>query len=121
MADQPGAGARNAPRPEYWEYIASIPAPRVVVIKDLDQPPAIGSFWGEVNGNIHKALGCIGTVTNGGVRDLDEVLAEEGIQFTVVGPTQVEQIPEGGLPGRVQTGGGRSIEYSNVTINGKVQ
>lgn len=73
MADQAGAGTRNAPRPEYWEYIASVPAPRVVVIQDLDQPPAIGSFWGEVNGNIHKALGCIGTVTNGGVRDLDEV------------------------------------------------
>src|SRR5262249_25938198 len=73
MADQPGAGARNVPRPDYWEYIASVPAPRVVVIQDLDQPPAIGSLWGEVNANIHKALGCIGTITNGGVRDLDEV------------------------------------------------
>lgn len=57
-----------------WEHILSIPEPRVVVIQDLDEFP-IGSFWGEVNANIHRALGCIGTVTNGGVRDLDEVEA----------------------------------------------
>ena len=29
------------------------PAPRVVVVQDLDDPPAVGSFWGEVNGNVH--------------------------------------------------------------------
>jgi 4-hydroxy-4-methyl-2-oxoglutarate aldolase len=75
MADQPGMGARNASRPAYWEYIAGLPMPRISVIQDLDQPPAIGSFWGEVNGNIHRALGCVGTITNGGVRDLDEVRA----------------------------------------------
>ncbi len=49
--------------------------PRMVVIEDLDDPPAVGSFWGEVNGNIHRALGCVGAVTNGGVRDLNEVRA----------------------------------------------
>jgi len=80
MADQPGEGTRNAPRPEYWEYIRSLPAPRIAVLQDLDQPPAVGSFWGEVNGNIHRALGCVGTITNGGVRDLDEV-REIGFQM----------------------------------------
>jgi 4-hydroxy-4-methyl-2-oxoglutarate aldolase len=45
-----------------------------VVVQDADRQP-IGSMWGEVNGSIHKALGCIGTVTDGGVRDLDEVRA----------------------------------------------
>lgn len=75
MAEQPGDGTRNASRPEYWSYVASVPAPRIAVIQDLDQPPAVGSFWGEVNGNIHRALGCAGTITNGGVRDLDEVRA----------------------------------------------
>jgi regulator of RNase E activity RraA len=57
-----------------WEHILSLPEPRVVVIQDLDDYP-LGSFWGEVNANIHRALGCVGTVTNGGVRDLDEVEA----------------------------------------------
>ncbi|HUF75804.1 MAG TPA: alpha-amylase/4-alpha-glucanotransferase domain-containing protein [Longimicrobiales bacterium] len=38
-----------------------------------------------------------------------EVLAREGIAFTVLGPTQVKQQPAGGLPGRVELPGGRSI------------
>ena len=50
-----------------------VPAPRVLVIEDLDYPNPIGSFWGEVQSNLHRALGAVGTVTNGGVRDLDEM------------------------------------------------
>lgn len=63
-----------------WEHILQIPAPRVAVIQDIDQPPCIGSLWGDVNANMHKALGCVGVVTNGGVRDLDEV-HKLGFQF----------------------------------------
>jgi regulator of RNase E activity RraA len=79
-AEQPAQPGRSPAVGDYWDFILSIPAPRIAVIQDLDQPCAIGSFWGEVNGNIHKALGCVGTVTNGGVRDLDEVRAL-GFQF----------------------------------------
>jgi regulator of RNase E activity RraA len=64
---------------DWHAFIESIPAPRIIVIQDLDQPP-IGSLWGEVNGNIHKALGAVGLITDGGVRDLDEV-EELGFQF----------------------------------------
>jgi 4-hydroxy-4-methyl-2-oxoglutarate aldolase len=63
----------------WWDEIAKIPEPRVVVIHDMDSP-VIGSFWGEVNGNVHKALKCVGTVTDGSVRDLDEV-KEAGFHF----------------------------------------
>src|SRR5947209_5657127 len=80
IAEQPAASGRGVDVGDYWEFILSIPAPRIAVIQDIDQPCAIGSFWGEVNGNIHKALGCVGAVTNGGVRDLDEVRAL-GFQF----------------------------------------
>jgi 4-hydroxy-4-methyl-2-oxoglutarate aldolase len=73
-AELPPAPGREVSRPDWWDYIATIPEPRVVVVQDLDRQP-IGSMWGEVNGSIHKALGCIGTVTDGGVRDLDEVRA----------------------------------------------
>ncbi len=59
----------------WWDDLVKIPAPRIVVLQDMDDPPGVGSFWGEVNGNIHKALGCIATITNGGVRDLSEVRA----------------------------------------------
>jgi 4-hydroxy-4-methyl-2-oxoglutarate aldolase len=79
-AEQPGAAGRAPNVADYWDFVLSIPAPRIAVIQDLDQPVAIGSFWGEVNGNIHRALGCIGAVTNGGVRDLEEVRAL-GFQF----------------------------------------
>jgi 4-hydroxy-4-methyl-2-oxoglutarate aldolase len=48
------------------------PLPTFLVIQDLDPTP-IGSFWGEVQATTHSALGCVGTITNGGVRDLDEV------------------------------------------------
>jgi 4-hydroxy-4-methyl-2-oxoglutarate aldolase len=60
-------------RTDWWNHILSIPAPRVVVIEDLDCPPGLGAFIGDVYSNILLALGCVGLVTNGAVRDLDEV------------------------------------------------
>ena len=58
---------------KYREYVGSIPGPKIVVIQDLDQPISIASFWGEVNSNTHKALGCVGTITDGCIRDVDEM------------------------------------------------
>ena len=58
---------------EYRNYLASIPGPKIVVVQDLDKPQVLGSFWGEVNANIHGALGCVGTITDGSIRDLDEM------------------------------------------------
>lgn len=58
---------------EYRDYIAHAPDPKIVVVQDLDKPRCVGSFWGEVNSNVHRALGCVGTITDGAVRDLDEM------------------------------------------------
>ena len=58
---------------EYRRYVASVPGPKIVVVQDLDKPRVIGSCWGEVNGNTHRALGCVGTITDGAIRDLDEM------------------------------------------------
>ncbi|MBM3759746.1 MAG: RraA family protein [Acidobacteria bacterium] len=58
---------------DYWEHIESIPGPRIAVVKDLDQQPGSACFWGEVNASVHMALGCVGTVTDGAIRDLDEM------------------------------------------------
>ena len=71
-------GVRKIARSEYWESTAALPVPRIAVIQDLDSPSGTGSFWGEVNANIHRALGFVGAVTNGGVRDLEEM---EGLGF----------------------------------------
>jgi len=56
-----------------WRALEEIPAPRIMVLQDLDDPPGVGAYWGDVQSNIHRALGCVGAVTNGSVRDLDEV------------------------------------------------
>lgn len=58
---------------EYRRYVASVAGPKIVVVQDLDKPRVVGAFWGEVNSNIHRSLGCVGTITDGGVRDLDEM------------------------------------------------
>ncbi|MBI1847414.1 MAG: RraA family protein [Candidatus Rokubacteria bacterium] len=64
----------------WWDHVLSIPAPRVIVVHDLDDPRGQGAQWGEVQANIHRALGCAGVITDGSVRDLDEVRAL-GFQF----------------------------------------
>jgi 4-hydroxy-4-methyl-2-oxoglutarate aldolase len=58
---------------EYRRYIASIPGPKIVVVQDLDKPAVLGSHWGEVNATMHRALGCVGTITDGAIRDVDEM------------------------------------------------
>lgn len=74
---QPGNGAHPKANPNAWaeyrQYIASIPGPKIVVVQDLDKPQTFGAFWGEVNSNIHRALGCVGTIIDGAIRDLDEM------------------------------------------------
>jgi len=57
-------------RLDYLDYVAAEPRPTVMVIEDLDEEPGYGAFWGEVQSNVHKALGCLGVVTNGSIRDI---------------------------------------------------
>lgn len=63
-----------------WAHVQTVPGPRVVVVQDLDEPAAHGSLWGEVNANVFTALGCVGAITDGSVRDLKEV-RELGFHF----------------------------------------
>ena len=58
-------------RLDYLDYVADEPRPSIVVIEDLDGANVgHGAFWGEVQSNVHQALGCLGTITNGSVRDI---------------------------------------------------
>ncbi len=70
-----GAHSKNEPTgwSDYRRYVASVPGPKIVLVQDLDKPRVIGSFWGEVNSNTHRALGCVGTITDGAIRDVDEM------------------------------------------------
>jgi regulator of RNase E activity RraA len=64
-----------AKRMDYLDYVAAAPQPGIAVIEDKDEPAGYGAFWGEVQTNVHKALGCLGTITNGSVRDIPQVAA----------------------------------------------
>lgn len=71
--DLPPSAVRPGIRePDYWRWIAAQPGPKVAVVQDIDDPPK-GAMWGEWNSNVHKALGCVGMVTQGAARDLDGV------------------------------------------------
>lgn len=74
---QPGNPEHPRQNPQAWSeyrrYVASIPGPKIVVVQDLDKPATHGAFWGEVNSSIHRALGCVGTICDGAIRDLDEM------------------------------------------------
>jgi regulator of RNase E activity RraA len=71
---QRNAAEAKALRLGYYEYIAKSPLPSLAVLQDIDGPDAgFGAFWGEVQTNVHKALGCIGTITDGSVRDIDQM------------------------------------------------
>ena len=71
----PPDGRAYLDRTDWWNHILSVPAPRVVVIQDIDSRPGLGAFFGEVHANILIALKCAGVVTNGAVRDLPAVEA----------------------------------------------
>jgi 4-hydroxy-4-methyl-2-oxoglutarate aldolase len=62
-------------RMDFWEYVTRIPAPRVIVMEDIDRTPGLGALVGEIHATIGLALDCVGYVTNGSVRDLPEVKA----------------------------------------------
>ena len=66
----------------YLRYVAGQPGPKVAIGQDLDNPPGLGAQFGEVNATIHQKLGCVGHVTDGCPRDLDEV---EGLGFALFG------------------------------------
>ena len=58
-------------RLDYLDYVANEPRPSIMVMEDLDgEHVGYGAFWGEVQSNVHKALGCLGVVTSGSIRDI---------------------------------------------------
>ncbi len=77
-SDPPMEGGIYPDRSDWWDYILSMPEPRVVVVEDRATRPGLGSLLGTVQVNILRALGCVGAVTNGAVRDIP---AAEALRF----------------------------------------
>jgi regulator of RNase E activity RraA len=72
-SEPPMEGERYFYRLDWLDHALSIPHPRVLVAQDMDLHPGLGAFIGDVHANILHALGFIGVVTNGAVRNVDEV------------------------------------------------
>lgn len=98
---------------EWWDYVLSIPAPRIIVVQDISSKVGLGAFLGEVHVNILKALGCVGAVTNGAVRDLPAV---EQLGFQLFAGTlsvshSYVHIVETGTPATI---GGLAIQTGDI-------
>ena len=60
-------------RGDLWARILEMQAPRILVLEDVDEQPGRGAFLGDMHAAILRALGCMGYVTNGAVRELPSV------------------------------------------------
>jgi len=76
-SEPPMAGRTLQDRSD-WSILA-VPYPRIAVLEDMDDPAGIGAFLGDMHGAMLRALGCVGYVTNGSVRELPQV-REMGLQ-----------------------------------------
>jgi 4-hydroxy-4-methyl-2-oxoglutarate aldolase len=54
------------------KILEDVPAPRIVVFQDLDDPPAAATF-GEVMCTVYQSFDCVGLVTSGAARDIEQV------------------------------------------------
>jgi regulator of RNase E activity RraA len=73
--EPPIGGGTFRDRADFWNRILEVPAPRVLVLEDMDEHPGRGAFVGDAHAAILRALGCVGYVTNGAVRELPAVRA----------------------------------------------
>jgi 4-hydroxy-4-methyl-2-oxoglutarate aldolase len=71
VAREPGDD--GIPVSRLHKAVAGAGGPVVVVLEDCDDPAGAGAFLGEVNGSLLAALGVHGVVTNGRVRDVNEL------------------------------------------------
>jgi len=57
----------------WWRYVSTMPAPRIMVVQDVDERPGVGALVGELHAVIGLALKCVAYVSNGAVRDIEAV------------------------------------------------
>lgn len=74
-------------RMHYFRHMATGPCPAVAVIEDTDYPNCVAAWWGEVHSAVHKGLGMIGALTNGVMRDLDDLESGFPVIAGSVGPS----------------------------------
>ncbi|HXD87586.1 MAG TPA: RraA family protein [Urbifossiella sp.] len=101
-AAPPRAGDIYAGLAKQAEQLAAAAGPQIIVFQDLDDPPVAATF-GEVMCTTYQAFGCVGLITSGAGRDLDQVEALKFPCFTAgtICSHGYTQIVELGSPVRV--------------------
>jgi regulator of RNase E activity RraA len=108
-------------RMDYLDYVGGAPQPSVVLIQDLDEPAGYGAFWGEVQTNVHKALGCLGTVTNGSVRDIPAVVLDFQMLAGSIGPSHAYvHVVDFGIPVTIHGMAAKSGDLIHADRHGAV-
>jgi 4-hydroxy-4-methyl-2-oxoglutarate aldolase len=93
-----------------WEALEAAPKPAVVVIKDVGTDRRRGCHMGEVMATTAKALGAVGCVSDGGLRDVREVEALGEFQYFCPG-----FVVSHGLPVILEIN--VPVQISGLTIN----
>ena len=108
-------------RMDYLDYVAAEPRPSIVLIEDLDEPAGYGAFWGEVQTNVHKALGCLGTVTNGSIRDIPAVALDFQMLAGSIAPSHAfVHVVEFGVPVNIHGMAAQSGDLIHADRHGAV-
>ncbi|WP_054570256.1 RraA family protein [Frankia sp. R43] len=90
------------------DHILAVPGPRILVAENVGDWRGRVCIWGEVAANLYKALDCTAGITNGPVRDIDE-MQEVGFQ-TYAGGVDVG----GGFVKVLETG--QPVEIGGVAV-----
>jgi regulator of RNase E activity RraA len=64
-----------------WTALEAAPKPAVIVIKDVGADRTRSCHMGEVMATTAKALGAVGCISDGGLRDVNEVQALGGFHY----------------------------------------
>ena len=63
----------NLSWPDYYDVLNETPGPMIAVMKDVDVRPKRAALFGDGMAHIHRALGAVGAVVEGCVRDLEGI------------------------------------------------
>lgn len=77
----------RARRMDYYRHMSEGPRPAIAVVEDRDFPHCIGAYWGEINTTVHKGFGLSGALTNGVMRDLNDLPDDFPVVAGSVGPS----------------------------------
>lgn len=73
MTSHPGPVADRAGYWRMWEALDAMEGPVVIAVQDVSGAPHRCAYAGEVMSTLAKRLGAVGMITDGALRDVDEV------------------------------------------------